>query len=198
MLVSFSSMLNDNITLLKKNGERVVGIKASVQSKKIFIYRSDILIETGDLVQRHMSNGGEETYEVINPGFYEEFGGIKAHYQITHRKLGLPEAKSAVQNIVYNISGPNARFNNHSTDNSTNSININPDIAEYISILRQEVKQLLSKQEQQSAFEIIDAIENQFQSCSPSKVVIKTLLDALPCAGSIASIGSFLLSALGG
>lgn len=196
--MTFSNMLNDNVTLLRKNGDRVDGIKASIQSKKIFINRSDILIETGDLIQRRMSNGGEETFEVIDPGFYEGFGGIEAHYQMTHRKLGLPEAKAAVQSITYNISGPNARVNNHSTDNSVNTANINPDVAEHISMLRQEVKRLLTQQDQQSANEVVNAIESQFESSTPSKVVVKTLLGALPSAGSIASIGSFLLSALGG
>lgn len=194
----FSDMMNDNVTLLKKNGERVEGIKASVQTKKIFISRSDILIETGDLIQRNMSNGGEETYEVIDPGFYESTGGFEAHYQLTHRKLGLPEAKTAVQSITYNISGPNARVNNNSTDNSTNTVHINPDVAEHITMLRQEVKRLLPEQEQQSALEVVDAIEGQFDSNIPSTVVVKTLLGVLPSAGSIASIGSFLLAALGG
>lgn len=196
--MTFSDMLNDNVTLMKKNGDRVEGIKASVQSKKIFINRSDILIETGDLIQRKMSNGGEETYEVIDPGFHESFGSIEAHYQMTHRKLGLPEAKAAVQSITYHISGPNARVNNHSTDNSVNTVNINPDVAEHISMLRHEVRRLLPDNEQQPALEVVDAIEGQFESSSPSKVVVRTLLGALPSAGSIASIGSFLLSALGG
>nr|WP_205600824.1 hypothetical protein [Halomonas socia] len=196
--MTFSDMLNDDVTLLKKNGDRVEGIKASVQGEMIFINRSDILIETGDLIQRNMSNGGEETYEVIDPGFHESFHGIEAHYQMTHRKLGLPEAKAAVQSITYHISGPNARVNNHSTDNSVNTVNINPDVAEHISMLRQEVKRLLPNKEQKPALEVVDAIEGQFESSAPSKVVVKTLLGALPSAGSIASIGSFLLSALGG
>jgi len=196
--VTLSDMLNDKVILLKKNGDRVEGIKASVQAKKIFINRSDILIETGDLIQRNMSNGGEETYEVIDPGFHESFHGIEAHYQMTHRKLGLPEAKAAVQSITYHISGPNARVNNHSTDNSLNTVNVNPDVVEQISMLRQEVKRLLPVQEQKPALEVVDAIEGQFESSAPSKVVVKTLLGALPSAGSISSIGSFLLSALGG
>ena len=65
-------------------------------------------------------------------------------------------------------------------------------------MLRHEVKRLLPDNEQQSALEVVDAIEGQFESSSPSKVVVKTLLGALPSAGGIASIGSFLLSALGG
>lgn len=195
--MSLSDILNDNVTLLKKNGKRVEGIKANVQSEVIIIIRSDILIETGDLIQRNMSNGGEETYEVIDPGFHESLSGLEAHYQVTHRKLGLPEAKAAVQSITYNISGPNARVNSHSTDNSMNIVNINPDVAEHIAMLRKEVRRFSSDQEQQSSLEVVDAIEGQFESSAPSKVVIKTLLGALPSAGSIASIGSFLLSMLG-
>lgn len=194
-----SSLLKDNVSLLKKNGVKVDDIKASVQSKEIFIQRSDILIETGDLIQRKMSNGGEETYEVIDPGFHERHGSITAGYQMTHKKLGLPEAEKAVQNITYNISGPNARVNNHSTDNSTNVVNISPDVSEHIAMLRTEIERLLSdSQEKQEAFEVVDAIEGQFTAEKPSKAVVKTLLASLPSAGSIASIGSFLLSCLGG
>jgi len=78
-----------------------------------------------------------------------------------------------------------------------NIVNINPDVAEHIAMLRKEVRRFSSDQEQQSSLEVVDAIEGQFESSAPSKVVIKTLLGALPSAGSIASIGSFLLSVLG-
>ncbi|WP_284893592.1 hypothetical protein U0O11_16635 [Cobetia sp. D5] len=195
--MQLSNMLNDTVTLQRKNGDRIEEIKANVQAKKIFIYRYDILIETGDLIERKMTNGGKETYEVIDPGFHESFHGIEAHYQITHRKLGVPEAKAAAQNITYHISGSNARVNNHSTDNSVNTVNITSDVSEHISMLRAEVKRLLPGQDQKPALEVVDAIEGQFESSAPSKVVVETLLGALPSAGSIASIGSFLLSALG-
>jgi len=196
--LTFADMLNDNVTLLKKNGDRIEGIKASVQSRSIFINRSDMLIETSDLIQRKMSNGGEETYEVIDPGFNESFGSIEAHYQMTHRKFGIPEAKAAAQIFTYNISEPNALVNNHSTDNTLNTVKINPDVAEHLSMLKHEVKRLLPDNEQLHALEVVDAIEGQFESSSPSKVAVRTLLSALPSAGSIASIGSFLLSTLGG
>ncbi|PHM48719.1 hypothetical protein [Xenorhabdus sp. KK7.4] len=194
-----SSLLKDTVSLLKKNGERVDGIKASVQSEKIFIQRSDILIETGDLIQRRMSNGGEETYEVIDPGFHERHGPIAAGYQMTHKKLGLPEVGQAMQNITYNISGSNSHVNNHSIDNSINIVNLNSDIVDHIAMLRSEIERLINgPEEKQEAFEVVDAIEGQFTSEKPSKAVVKTLLASLPSAGSIASIGSFLLSCLGG
>jgi len=97
--MSLSSFMKDTVSLLKKNGEKIDGIKASVQKRKIFIDRSDVLIETGDLIQRKMSNGGEETYEVIHPGFYERHGGIGAHYQMDVRKLGSSEAKGIIWHV---------------------------------------------------------------------------------------------------
>ncbi|MFQ6405179.1 hypothetical protein ACIDE9_10460 [Methylophilus sp. 'Pure River'] len=99
--MSLDSLMKDTVSILKLDKSIVDGVKASVQKNKIFINRSDILIEPGDLIQRKKSNGGEETYKVIDPGFYESHHGIKAHYQIDVQKLGLPESKSAIQNITY-------------------------------------------------------------------------------------------------
>jgi hypothetical protein len=191
--------MKDKVSLLKGNGEVFKDIQASVRTKKTFIQRSDILIETGDLIQRTMSNGATETYEVVDPGFHEGHGGIPAGYQIVHKNLGLPEAEKAIQSITYNLNGNNTRVNNNSTDNSTNVVNINNDVAEHISMLRDEIKKFAESTEKQSeAYEIVDAIESQFESSKPSKAVLNTLINALPSAGSIASIGSFLLSCVGG
>lgn len=197
--MSFQNMMRDTIKVLKSDGQEIEGLKASVQSKGIYLMRSDVLVEPNDLIQRIMSNGGIETFKVIDPGFHEGLHGIPSHYQMRVQKLGLPEAEKAIQSITYNISGPNARVNNNSVDNSTNISNINSDISEHISMLRQEIQRLINvHEEQKEALELVDAIEGQFKSDSPSKAVLKTLITALPHVGSISSIGSFLLSALGG
>ncbi len=196
--MSLSEVMTDTVVILKKNGEEISGVKASVQTEKTFIDRSDILIESGDLIQRKMSNGGEETYEVIDPGFYEAFGdAMPAHYQISHKKLGFPEAKTAVQSITYNVTGSNARINNQSTDNSINIVHVSESVSEHIEMLRSEVNRLVNEEtEKQECLEIVDAIESQFSLGNSSKAVMQTLLSRLPDAGSIASIGSFLLAAL--
>lgn len=115
-----------------------------------------------------MSNGGEETYEIIDPGFHERHASISAGYQMTYRKLGSPEVGQAVQNITYNINGSNSRVNNHSTDNSTNIVNSNSDVIDNISLLRSEIEKLINDSEKkQEALEVIDAIEGQFSSEKP-------------------------------
>ncbi|MBF0645653.1 hypothetical protein HTZ97_08110 [Desulfuromonas acetoxidans] len=192
-------MMTDNIKVIKADGQEVEGLKASVQSKGIYLMQSDVLIEPNDLIQRIMSNGGTETFKVIDPGFHEGVHSIPAHYQMKVQKLGIPEAEKAIQSITYNISGPNARVNNHSTDNSTNIVNVNQDVADHLVLLREEIEKLVNaSEERKDALEVVDAIQGQFESGSPSKAVIKSLVSALPHAGSIASIGSFLLSAIGG
>lgn len=197
LVMGFSSLMTDTVTILKKDGTQFEGVRASVQSDKIFISRTTLLIESGDLIQRRMSNGGEETFEVIDPGFHEKFHSIPAGYQMTVKKLGIPEAKSAIQNTTYHIAGPNARINQNSIDNSTNITNINPDAIQLIATLRNTIQRAeLSFEEERSAVEVIDAVDAQFRSGSPRKSVVTALLSALPHAANVATIISSLLALL--
>jgi hypothetical protein len=84
--MSFDDFMTDRVTLIKQSGERVPDIPASVQRNKVFVNDASFVIEPGDLLERVASNGLRETYEVIDPGFYENFHGIEAHYQITVRR----------------------------------------------------------------------------------------------------------------
>ena len=196
--MAFKSLLTDTVSLIKQDGTTVDGIKASVQTNKIFIQGQKPLIESGDLIQRKMSNGAEETFEVIDPGFHEKFHSIPAGYQMQVRKLGIPEARSAIQSITYNVTGNNARINQNSIDQSVNVVQLPPDVADNLDALRHEIKRLIEDGPQRKeAVEVVDAIEDQFISGSPKKSVVRALVSGLPSAGSIASIGSFLLSLLG-
>ena len=194
---TFDNLLTDTVSILKRDGKSIDNVKASIQKNKIFIHRSDLLIESGDLIQRKMSNGAEETYKVIDPGFHEKFHSIEAHYQMDVQKLGLPEANRALHSITFNVSGNNARINHNSVDNSSNVVNISLDIADNISALRNEIERLVKdKVEKNNALEVVDAIKAHFDSGAPKKSVVKVLLTGLPAAASIASIGSFLLSCI--
>lgn len=74
-------MMRDTLSLVKRDGVRIDGIKGSVQKDKIFILRSDIAVERGDLLIRSMAHGGIEEYEVIEPNFRQGLGSIPAGYQ---------------------------------------------------------------------------------------------------------------------
>ena len=189
---AFDALLTDTVEILKRSGETIPGIKAAVTGNGILIQRSDVLMESGDLIRRSMSNGADETFEVIDPGFHERFHGIPAGYQMKVKKLGMPEANAAVRSITVNVSGANARINANSVDNSINSYVSNPDVAEHLTALREEVERLGLEE----SLEIVGAIEGQFESGNPSKPVVKTLINSLPAAGSIASIGSLIVACL--
>ena len=195
--MALDRLLTDTVTLIKRDGTTVEGIKASVQSKKIFIQRHDLLIETGDLLQRKMSNGAEETYEVIDPGFHEKLHSIPAGYQMDVRKLGIPEAKSAIHSVTYNVTGNNARINQNSVDQSVNVVQMSSDIVENLEALRNEIVRAIEEESRRTeALDILDAIEQEFKSGSPKQSVVRALVQGLPAAGTIASIGSFILSCL--
>lgn len=193
-----SSLANDNVALFKKDGSRVDGLKASVQRNKIFMDAGKLLIEPGDLILRKMSNGAEETYEVIDPGFYEAFHGIAAHYQMDVKKLGVPEVKQVVQSITYSFTGNNARINQNSVDNSTNVVSINARAVQYVQELREAVRKLdIDAASKQEALEVLDEVNAQVQSGKPKTSVVSALLAALPHATNIAKLVATLLALFG-
>ncbi|MEB0308334.1 hypothetical protein QN382_03420 [Pseudomonas sp. 10B1] len=188
----FQSMMKDKIDLLKQNGTRTSGIKSSVQKNKIITFDSSVIIEPRDLLIRLASNGAEETYEVIDPVFHEGHGGIPASYQIDVRKLGVPEAKQHVQSITFNVTGPGARVNSNSTDNSTNTINTGSQTFSDLQTIRRELASAnLSQEQATEASDVLDAVEQQLSTPKPNRTVVKVLLDALP---SVATIGSAVAS----
>lgn len=187
------SIFNELLELQKLNGEVIENLKSSVQGKRIFVKGGSHIIEPKDKLKRILSNGVVEIYEVIDPVFYE--GGSLTHYEIEVKKVGIPDKFKPSTNVTFNISGQNARVNQNSIDNSTNQININPDMSKYMKELYNEIYSLkLTKDEEKSALEILSALESNINSKSPSKVVVESLLVSLPKLGNLASIGSFLLS----
>jgi hypothetical protein len=197
--MAFSSMMTDTIDVLKKSGVVVPDIKASVQSTGIFIVGvpAGLLVEPNDLVRRRMSNGAEETFLVVDPGFHEKFGGIPASYQMKVRKLGLPEAQRAIQHLTVNMSGHAARFNHQSVDHSTNVVTINTTLGNHLQDLRTEIQQApLTEGEKVAALEIVEAIEDQVASGAPKKSIVTALLASLPAIDSITSIGKNIYDAL--
>ena len=199
--MAFGRHHRDIVSLVKQNGPPIEGIRASVQSRKVFILVKNMpertTIEPGDVIHRTTSIGGEEQFEVVNPAFYEKKGGIPANYQIEVRRVGVPNSRSGSQQVTYNVRGNNARINQNSVDKSINIVASNPQIAKKLEELRQEISELVQDENHRSdALSLVDSIADQFASNSPNKAVIDALVKALPAVGSVASIGSFLLSCL--
>ncbi len=134
-----SDHLNEKVILIKQNGDKIENIRANVQPKKIFIADSSVPIEEGDFIQRELPNGLIEIYFVEDRGFFSSIGGIEAHYQVSVRKES-SQKKPTNQSIVYNLNGPNVRFNINSHDSSVNIANLTPEN------LFEELKNVIKKE----------------------------------------------------
>ncbi|SFH84804.1 hypothetical protein SAMN05192551_103255 [Tindallia magadiensis] len=150
----FNDILNDEVTLLKKNGSKYESIKANVQPEKIFIMDETIPIEEGDKIQRELSNGLIESYIVLDRGFYNvDMGRMSPHYQCKVKKETAISSETQRSNKkIYNINGENSRVNINSTDNSTNIVNVSSD--NLFEELRNMIKENIDKNN-----EILDAID---------------------------------------
>ncbi len=120
----FKRLMQDRISLIKKDGQRFDDIHSSVQRDIIFSSDPSIPIEEGDILERILPNGIAERYDVIDPGDYEGVGGIKAHYQSEVCKQTKVKRTNQPSQVIYNLIGANARVNIHSTDKSTNLVEI--------------------------------------------------------------------------
>jgi hypothetical protein len=107
------------------------------------------------------------------------------------------KAQRAMQHITYNISGSNARVNNHSTDNSVNTVTFTT-VSNYIQELRDEIYRApLTVDQKAEAVEVVDEIEAQVASGKPKKSVLSALFASLPAIESITTIGKTLYEVLG-
>lgn len=109
------------------------------------------------------------------------------------------EAQLAIQHITYNISGSNARVNNHSTDNSVNTVTLRSAVSNHIQALRDEIQKApLTAAQKAEAVEVIDEVEAQVASGKHKKGVLSALLASLPAIEAITTIGKTLYDVLYG
>lgn len=193
--MSLKDCMNDKILIVKSNNKQYGPIKAYVTWEDIITYDVDIRIDAGDLLIRKLSNGGEETYTVLDPRFSEGDERRERQYRLIVRKKGIiKERPSSSASAHYHIEGDHNRFNLNSTDNSVNIHYFLP-IQEQIEKLLDEIRKLNDEEYKKSEWiEIVEAIRNNAMSEKPSKTVIKTLLGALPPLASLLSIGVSLIS----
>lgn len=87
--------------------------------KQVVVFDPTLQVLVGDEIRRGLPSGIEEAFEVRDPKYQDAFHGIPAHFQIDVRRKGTFEAGKG-GNYSIHVSGPNARVNLHSTDNSMN------------------------------------------------------------------------------
>lgn len=111
----------EKVKIHKPNGEMLQNVEALIDSKKIYIENTKILINDEDIIERTLPNGSVERFVVMDRGFYKGMHGIPDHYQLKVEKESIynkPEKSSSSH--IYNISNESGRVNINSTDNSKN------------------------------------------------------------------------------
>lgn len=93
------SICKDKVCLIKANGEKYEDISAQVGRDKILVPESKLPIEEGDKFTRTLPNGLEETYEVIDRGYFGGHPGIEAYYGVTVRRVTQNAALSATLQV---------------------------------------------------------------------------------------------------
>ena len=187
----FSDLMRDSLTVKKLDGTEFPRLRGSVQGDKIFLMQTTPVVESGDEVFRHASNGTTERYVVLDPGFKEGLGSIPPHYQMKVRRWQAAErAMPAPTGFHVTINGPNARINHGSTDNSINVVNDHSGSAELIAELRKLIDQAgLPEAEREAAQEVASEIEDQFNSGRPRPRIVSALVNSLPSVATLAEAG---------
>ena len=80
------NLMNDTISLVKKDGRRFDNIISNVQSEKIFTDDTTLPIEEGDKFIRELPNGQVEDYLILDTGFMKGQRLIPDHYQVKVRQ----------------------------------------------------------------------------------------------------------------
>jgi hypothetical protein len=132
--------------------------KGIIDSKLATIPNKNAIIFAGDEIRRTLPNGIEETFEVIDPVFYDGMrGAIPAHFQVKIRRKGSFPAGTG-GNYTFNVSGPNARVNIGSHDRSQNIVADNS----VFNDLKNAVKTGLPESEERSRLlHLIESLENK-------------------------------------
>ncbi len=86
-------LVDEFVTLIKKNGQKYSGLQAAVRPKMIFIPDGTAPIEEGDRLTRRLPNGLEETYLIKERGYCPKTTLLPAHYQVkVEREGGAPQS----------------------------------------------------------------------------------------------------------
>ncbi len=125
----FEDLRRNEITLVNQSGEKIEGVKAQVNKNTISFAAFDRVVQDGDTIVRHLPDGRDEEYLVLDSGYVAEFHSIPASYKSKVEKKTAIKRSPFHAGTVYNVnfSGANSRFNLHSLDLSSNLVDVDPD-----------------------------------------------------------------------
>ena len=99
--------------ILRKKGGATTNITALVDGDKIYSDDTRVIIEEGDVFERHLPNGAIEYYRVTDRGFYKGNHGISDNYQSKVERV--PENIAMHEMIKEQDEEPHKLFISHSS-----------------------------------------------------------------------------------
>lgn len=146
------------ISIVAPDGQVRSTPKALLTGDVAIIDDASIVIDVGDEVRRLLPNGHEEVFAVVEPTFYDVgIGGIGPHYQVKLRRKGqFPQHTGGNYSIT--VSGPNARVNIGSQDNSINTVNESTLFEQIAATIREGVG---DTQERDRLLTLIEAMQRE-------------------------------------
>ena len=122
MIDMFENFPKTKCTVTKRNGctfdveviEATKGKMVTVDYDKVKPYN----IEENDIIKLFYKDGTSCEYVVIEPGFYEKFVDMPAHYQIKIEKLNSPLRQQQISGTSIHNNGGNVILNNNSPHSS--------------------------------------------------------------------------------
>ena len=116
----FDELFTDELTLVKRNGDRLEGVHASVQKNKVLVIDETLPVQEGDCFERTLPNGQLEQLQVEEASFHKGLHGIPGHFEIRVQKTTARRREAPAQHVTNILHGPNSRVNMGSVDQSVN------------------------------------------------------------------------------
>jgi len=180
----FPSLMNDLVTIFDESGKVVKeGVKSSVQGgKSVHTLNADFPVETGYFVERKTPAGVVERYKVLEPNYYGNLHGIRAHYQMKVVNVkAIPDPRNSSTVNTIHASG-NARIYQNSTDNSVNNYSSN-DFKQALGRVKTDILDLdLEDVDRALTLKAITKITEEVDTGNPNKDKITAYISLLPTA----------------
>jgi len=113
-------MTADSVTVIAPDGSRQEGVRCQFKPPTVIIPDESVDIGDGFLLEHTLPNGRVESYVVEQIQLYANNpAGIPTFYELRVRK-NIPKAVTSAGQVIYNVSGTNARLNIGSSDSSIN------------------------------------------------------------------------------
>jgi len=168
----------ETVTLVKRDGSKILGVKALIDEGEYTINDVSLLVEVGDSLERPLPNGTVEVSEIVSLDFQKGDWHLPSLFIAKTRKGSITSSSSR-----------SATFHNYgqiniATDQSTfhaemnNSVNL-AQLEKLIGDIRKNTPASINEEERESINDSLEVIDEELKKPKPKKSLINTALTTL-------------------